>query len=138
MTGKGEERGCSTGLPAVPTNSGTYGKVHQVVGNIGGVVLVIIVSLPIDEPVNVVLLLAERTYRTGTRTWTNVFAIRSSYETAEELDDPSYGHLRFQLSVDDAALNEHRVKPGRSEFKYGHFVFNIQQIKKVGGRIIAC
>ncbi|KAK6737793.1 hypothetical protein RB195_020099 [Necator americanus] len=53
-----------------------------------------------------------------------------SYETAEELDDPSYGHLRFQLSVDDAALNEHRVKPGRSEFQYGHFVFNIQQIKK--------
>ncbi|VDM59989.1 unnamed protein product [Angiostrongylus costaricensis] len=48
-------------------------------------------------------------------------------ETAEEIDDPSFGFIQFQLSVDDVGLQGVRIRPGSSEFEYEHFLFTVNQ-----------
>ncbi|CAJ0604804.1 unnamed protein product [Cylicocyclus nassatus] len=56
--------------------------------------------------------------------------------TAEEFDDPSCGFMRFQLSVDDVALEEYRIGAGRSQFEYEQFSFTASQIRKDDSRFV--
>uniref|UniRef100_A0A158P9J2 BTB domain-containing protein n=1 Tax=Angiostrongylus cantonensis TaxID=6313 RepID=A0A158P9J2_ANGCA len=51
-------------------------------------------------------------------------------ETAEEIDNPSFGFIQFQLSVDDVGLQGVRIRPGSSEFEYEHFLFTVNQVRQ--------